>query len=149
VSRALCPRCGLPGRLERYESNGRVYLRVVHGSKRSRRYCYLGPARRYETAGPLLQLPLSNLIDTDYVQVVDFAASKLLDEAKSKGYGERAGEHLAMVRRLEQKLEQLLVRARAVREELERLRETLEKAELQVWGSTLAEAAREGVRGDG
>ena len=145
--KAVCPRCGLPGRLERYESNGRVYLRMVHGSKRERRYCYLGPAGDYEVAGPLLQLPLSNLKDIDYVMVVDFAASKLLDEAKSKGYGERAGEHLAVVKRLEQKLEQLLVRARAVREELERLREAAEKAELQVWGSSLAEAARE--RGGG
>jgi hypothetical protein len=139
--KAVCPRCGLPGRLERYESNGRVYLRMVHGSKKSRKYCYLGPAGDYEAAGPLLQLPLSNLKDVDYVRVLDFAASRLLDEAKSKGYGERAGEYLAMVRRLRLKLEQLLTRARAVEEELERLREAVEKAELQVWGSTLAKAA--------
>jgi len=32
--KAVCPKCGLPGRLERYESNGRVYLRMVHGSKK-------------------------------------------------------------------------------------------------------------------
>jgi hypothetical protein len=147
--RAACPRCGLPGRLERYESNGRVYLRVVHGSKKERRYCYLGPAGDYEAAGPLLQLPLSNLKDVDYVMVVDFAASKLLDEAKSKGYGERAGEYLARVRRLRQKLEQLLARARAVEEELERLREAAEEAELQLWGSPLAKAAREGGGSNG
>ncbi|MCC6050149.1 MAG: hypothetical protein LM580_05555 [Thermofilum sp.] len=146
--KAVCPRCGLPGRLERYESNGRVYLRVVHGSKRSRRYCYLGPAGDYEIAGPLLQLPLSNLKDVDYVMVVDFAASKLLDEAKLKGYGERVGEHLAAVRRLRLKLEQLLARAKAVEEELERLREAAEKAELQVWGSSLAEAVGAAALGD-
>jgi hypothetical protein len=147
--KAVCPRCGLPGRLERYESNGRVYLRMVHGSKKSRRYCYLGPARRYEAAGPLLQLPLSNLIDTDYVEVVDFAASKLLDEAKSKGYGERSGEYLAEVRRLRLKLEQLLARAKAVEEELTRFREAVEEAELQVWGTALAKAAREGGGSNG
>jgi hypothetical protein len=147
--KAACPRCGLPGRLERYESNGRVYLRMVHGSKRERRYCYLGPAGDYEVAGPLLQLPLSNLQDVDYVMVVDFAASKLLDEAKSKGYGERVGEYLAMVRRLRQKLEQLLAQARAVEEELERLREAAGKAELQVWGSTLAVASHEEGGSDG
>ena len=133
-----CPRCWLPGRLERYESNGRVYLRMVHGSKKSRRYCYLGPAREYETAGPLLQLPLSNLMDTDYVEVVDFAASKLLDEAVSKGYSERSGEYLAKVRRLRLKLEQLLARAKAVEEELTRFREAAEEAELRVWGTSLA-----------
>jgi hypothetical protein len=147
--KAACPRCGLPGRLERYESNGRVYLRMVHGSKKERRYCYLGPAGDYEVAGPLLQLPLSNLQDVDYVMVVDFAASKLLDEAKSKGYGERVGEYLAMVRRLRQKLEQLLAQARAVEEELERLRGAAGKAELQVWGSTLAVASHEEGGSDG
>jgi hypothetical protein len=143
--KAVCPRCGLPGRLERYESNGRVYLRMVHGSKKERRYCYLGPAGDYEVAGPLLQLPLSNLKDVDYVMVVDFAASKLLDEAKSKGFSsERVGEHLAKVRRLKATLERLLARARAVEEELERFCEAVEKVELQVWGTALAKAAREG-----
>jgi hypothetical protein len=141
--KAVCPRCGLPGRLERYESNGRVYLRMVHGTKKERRYCYLGPAEDYVVAGPLLQLPLANLKDVDYVMVVDYAASKLLDEAKLKGYGERVGEYLAMVRRLRERLLQLLARAKAVEEELTRFREAAEKAELQVWGSSLAVASRE------
>jgi hypothetical protein len=146
----VCPRCGLPGRLERYESNGRVYLRMVHGSKKSRRYCYLGPAGDYGVAGPLLQLPLTNLKDVDYVMVVDFAASKLLDEAMSEGFSsERVGEHLAKVRRLKATLERLLARIRAVEEELERLREAVERAELQVWGTALAKVAREGGGSNG
>jgi len=54
--RITCPRCGKEGVLERYTSQGKVYLRVRHMEGGKRRLCYLGPEkplrRRGVTAPP-------------------------------------------------------------------------------------------------
>jgi hypothetical protein len=54
--RITCPRCGKEGALERYTSQGKVYLRVRHVEGGKRRLCYLGPEkplrRRGVTAPP-------------------------------------------------------------------------------------------------
>jgi hypothetical protein len=43
--RITCPRCGKEGVLERYTSQGKVYLRVRHMEGGKRRLCYLGPEK--------------------------------------------------------------------------------------------------------
>ena len=116
----ICPRCWEEGRLEKYYSGGRAYLRVVHGSGKNRRRCYLGPAEDYEHAGRLLLLPLRNLAEVDYVAVVEDAAETLLLQAERPRPGESAAKWLTRVRRLRETLERELERAKAVEKELER-----------------------------
>jgi len=52
--RITCPRCGKEGVLERYTSQGKVYLRVRHVEGGKRRLCYLGPEKplRKRSASP-------------------------------------------------------------------------------------------------
>jgi len=48
TDRFICPRCGLPGYVEKQKRGFRLYLYVVHESYmnrgRARKRCYLGPA---------------------------------------------------------------------------------------------------------
>jgi len=126
-----CPRCGLEGRLEKYCVNGRPYLRVVHGSGRNRKRCYLGPADDYEHAAPILWLRLRNLAEIDYAAVVQDAVDTLLAYASRRGLGEEAKEWLVKVRRLREVLEREVERVKAMERELERLARS-EEVKLEV-----------------
>ena len=121
-----CPRCGREGRLEVYESKGRRYLRVVHGSGRSRERCYLGPADGYEHAAPLLLLPLTNLADFDYASVIDAALSIFYDRVRRDGL-ERPSAFAERVRGVREVLERYLPRLRRLEEELRRLARQFEE----------------------
>jgi len=125
-----CPRCGREGRFEVYEVNGRKYLRVVHGSGKSRERCYLGPVESYSRVGPLLSLHLHNLKDIDYAVVVQSAVDRLLYLAKRYGLGEEAKEWHAKVKRVREVMERELERVRKLEKELERLAKS-EEARLE------------------
>jgi len=126
-----CPRCGAEGRLEKYYVKGRPYLRVVHGSGKNRKRCYLGPADDYEHAAPILWLRLRNLAEIDYAAVVQDAVDTLLAYASRRGLGEEAREWLAKVRRLREVLEEELERVKAMERGLERLARS-EEVKLEV-----------------
>jgi hypothetical protein len=130
-----CPRCGAEGRLEEYEVNGRVYLRVVYGSGKNRVRCYLGPAESYAVAGPLLGLFLRNLHDNDYAHVVEDSISILEEKVKLHGLSE-AREWLPRVTRMIYVLEEALPRLRKLQKELERLEAMLREQEVSSEWST-------------
>jgi len=115
-----CPRCGLDGRLEEYVVNGRAYLRVVHGSGKSKVQCYIGPADFYVHAAGLLRLGLTNLQDVDYVDLVEEAAYRLVRYARTLGLSQPS-EWLVKVRELRRVLEELLPQVKELEEELDRL----------------------------
>jgi len=121
-----CPRCGLDGRLEEYVVNGRAYLRVVHGSGKSKVQCYIGPADFYVHAAGLLRLGLTNLQDVDYVDLVEEAAYRLVRYAKTLGFSEPEA-WLTKVRELRMVLEELLPELKKLEEVLERLVEAREE----------------------
>jgi len=128
-----CPRCGAEGRLEKYYVKGRPYLRVVHGSGKNRKRCYLGPEGDYEHVAPILWLRLRNLAEIDYAIVVQDAVDTLLAYASRYGLGEGAKEWLARVRRLREVLEEELPRVKAMERELERLARSEEAAKYLDW----------------
>jgi len=115
-----CPKCGLEGRIEKYYVNGRAYLRVVHGSGKSKVQCYIGPADNYIHAGELLRLYLTNLQDVDYAALAAELAWRVVMFARTLGLSE-PGEWLAKVRGLREELEALLPELEKLEQELDRL----------------------------
>jgi hypothetical protein len=121
MGKVVCPRCGEPGYLERYEVAGRRYLRVVHGRGRNRRRCYIGPAEGYDYVEQHLALGLTNKLDVRYEEVALSALEHFLLEvqlARSRGEAEVA-EALGRVRELRSQLEARLAELRRLEGELE------------------------------
>jgi len=115
-----CPRCGSEGRLEEYVVNGRRYLRVVHGSGKDRKQCYIGPSDNYFHAAALLRLGLTNLKDVDYAELAIALAWRVETVARTRGLSEPE-EWLPRVKRLREELELLLPKLEKLEEMLEQL----------------------------
>jgi len=128
----VCPRCGAVGYLESYSSGGRRYLRVRHGSGRSRSFCYIGPADSYEHVEVLHMLGLTNVKDVDYAFVVESAIRALMSKLRIERL-ERPEGALAAVRDAIQRLEHALEDLRALEKDIEKDVELRRKAEEEVW----------------
>jgi len=102
----------------------RTYVYAVHIFKSNKRRrvkkCYLGPADKYQHAERLVQLDLTNVLELDFLRVVERAVENFINAAKNADskellkYYEKSGE-------LRARLEKLALRVAALREELERV----------------------------
>ncbi|MGC8556139.1 MAG: hypothetical protein ACP5NG_03945 [Conexivisphaera sp.] len=73
----ICPRCGRRGYAVERRVGGRAYVYVEHYEGGTRvRSCYVGPRDRYEHAGHLLGLGITNLMSQDYAgAIIDLSRS--------------------------------------------------------------------------
>ena len=122
---SICPRCGLEIDYVSEERRGsRVYIYAVHyvkeGKKKRVNKCYLGPADKYEYAERFVQLDLTNILDLDFMRVVERAVENFINAAKSADSKELL-KYYEKSRELKTRLEKLALRVAALREELERV----------------------------
>jgi hypothetical protein len=119
----VCPRCGLKIDYVSEEPRGsRTYFYAVHvskiGKKRRVKKCYLGPADKYQHAERLVQLDLTNVLDLDFLRVVERAVENFINAARSANSKELQ-KYLEKSNELRARLEKLILRVVALREELE------------------------------
>jgi len=88
----ICPRCGRLGNRFVREIYGRKYVYYRHYDSESKkvRYCYIGPAEKYEHAEKFHGLKLTNILEQDYIDVAILsiikASERLARESKDIDY---------------------------------------------------------------
>jgi hypothetical protein len=85
---SICPRCGKEIDYISEERRGsRYYVYAVHyvrvGKRKKVEKCYLGPADKYEYAERFVQLDLTNVLDLDFLRVVERAVENFINVARS------------------------------------------------------------------
>jgi hypothetical protein len=122
---SICPRCGMEIDYVSEERRGdRVYVYAVHvtrlGKKRRVKKCYLGPVDKYEYAERLVQLDLTNILDLDFMRVVERAVENFINAAKNADSKELA-KYISAAEKMSIKLVELAERLDKLIGELERV----------------------------
>jgi hypothetical protein len=102
----------------------RTYVYAVHvsrlGKRRRVKKCYLGPADKYTYTEKFVQLDLTNLLDLDFMRVVERAVENFIAAAKNANSKELL-KYYEKSRELRARLEKLALRVADLCEELKRV----------------------------
>jgi hypothetical protein len=125
TSLLVCPRCGLEVDYISEERRGsRVYVYAVHyiktGKRKRVKKCYLGPADKYEYAERLVQLDLTNVLDLDFMRIVERAVENFINSAKSADSRE-LHKYISAAEEMSVKLVELAEKLDKLVDELERV----------------------------
>jgi hypothetical protein len=120
----LCPHCGLPVEYISEERRGeRVYLYAVHyvrvGRRKRVKKCYLGPADKYEYVERFVKLDLTNILDLDFMRVVERAVENFINAARVTNSKELQ-KYISVAERMSAKLVELAEKLDSLVGELKR-----------------------------
>jgi len=121
----MCPRCGLEvDHIIEERRGSRVYIYAVHyivvGRRKRAKKCYLGPLDKYKHAEKLVQLELTNILDLDFMRVVERAVENFVNAARAANSKELP-KYISAAEKMRIKLVELAERLNELIGELERV----------------------------